>query len=189
MTAEPSLPVAINDAVLGTHWTSILCYPRTAVRDAIQKRSTTIYQSIVDGTQCRDSQKLFTSWAAALDFPQYFGHNWNALDECLSDYVVTSKGGLGSEFGDRTGVIADTLLIIIEEATAILADEPERLGDLIRICRDADSAASWTDTRRQLPRAKLRLIWQSEPGLCSELRDRLDRAGLTNRDTGGPAKP
>lgn len=187
MIVEPPLSVAIDDAVLGTHWTSILCHPRAAVRDSAQKFASS-YVSVIDGAKCRDSQHLFTTWAAVLDLPQYFGHNWDALDECMSDYLVTDKGGLGSEFGDRTGVIADTLLIVIEEATAILADEPERLGDLIRLCRDADSAASWSAARRQLPRAKLRLIWQSEPGSCSELRDRLNRAGLTNRDARG-AKP
>lgn len=34
-----------------------------------------------------DDADLFRSIAAQLDFPGYFGHNYPALDECLSDFA------------------------------------------------------------------------------------------------------
>lgn len=33
----------------------------------------------------KSKEELFTSLAKKLEFPAYFGHNWDALDECLAD--------------------------------------------------------------------------------------------------------
>ena len=33
----------------------------------------------------RTDEELFSVVASAMQFPDYFGHNWDALDECLSD--------------------------------------------------------------------------------------------------------
>lgn len=40
---------------------------------------------IIQGGHCHTPQTLFQEWSAALQFPYYFGHNWNAFDECLTD--------------------------------------------------------------------------------------------------------
>ncbi len=37
------------------------------------------------GTKMRTLQALFDETSAALQFPSYFGENWDALDECLND--------------------------------------------------------------------------------------------------------
>ena len=39
----------------------------------------------LDGTQIRSKAAFLEAVAAALNFPDYFGHNWDALDECLAD--------------------------------------------------------------------------------------------------------
>ncbi|MFI6762727.1 barstar family protein [Micromonospora sp. NPDC050417] len=62
---------------------------------------------VVSGTEGRSRAGLFTGWAAALSFPDYFGHNWDALLDCLRDLVAR---------GPRTLVVTD--------ATDLLADEP-----------------------------------------------------------------
>ena len=39
----------------------------------------------IDGGQIEEPRQLFAFLAEALGFPDYFGHNWDALDECLRD--------------------------------------------------------------------------------------------------------
>ena len=39
----------------------------------------------IRGEKVRSVDDLFSCIAAAMEFPDYFGNNWNALDECLRD--------------------------------------------------------------------------------------------------------
>jgi len=40
---------------------------------------------VVRGNKMRRLADLYDEFAAALQFPDYFGENWDALDECLTD--------------------------------------------------------------------------------------------------------
>ncbi len=40
---------------------------------------------VIDSNKCRSSRELFSEFARALKFPGYFGNNWAALDECITD--------------------------------------------------------------------------------------------------------
>jgi len=37
------------------------------------------------GSKMKDYQGLYNEFGAALQFPYYFGENWNAFDECIKD--------------------------------------------------------------------------------------------------------
>ena len=39
----------------------------------------------LDGSKIADKESFFKAIALAMDFPDYFGHNWDALRECLND--------------------------------------------------------------------------------------------------------
>ena len=39
----------------------------------------------LDGSEITSGEQFLDAVAAALDFPDYFGRNWDALDDCLFD--------------------------------------------------------------------------------------------------------
>jgi len=43
------------------------------------------FQPVLDGRALRSKKSLLAGVARAFDFPDYFGENWDALEECLSD--------------------------------------------------------------------------------------------------------
>ena len=58
--------------------------------------------------------ELLKNLAAALDFPDWFGANWDALEDCLSDLSWSKAGGHVLLFeeakpGDDLGVLIDVL--------------------------------------------------------------------------------
>ena len=58
---------------------------------------------------------LLKNIAAALDFPDWFGHNWDALEDCLSDLSWRQAPGYvllfeRSRRNDDFGVLIDVLL-------------------------------------------------------------------------------
>src|SRR5690349_4268924 len=52
----------------------------------------------IDCSSWQSEDDLHRSLARELDFPDYYGHNLNALNDCLSDLPIPSKGGLVISF-------------------------------------------------------------------------------------------
>lgn len=44
----------------------------------------------LDGSPIEPAEEFLDAVAAALLFPDYFGRNWNALDDCLYDIVEST---------------------------------------------------------------------------------------------------
>ncbi|MFC5661672.1 barstar family protein [Kitasatospora misakiensis] len=89
----------------------------------------------VSGSACRTTQGLFAAWAGALRFPDYFGHNWAAFNDCLRD-ALSGVGTTGGASGPAT--------LVVREAGGLLADEPAKaLGILLSVLADhADLAGA-----------------------------------------------
>lgn len=79
---------------------------------------------VVRGDKMRSGDALFNEVGAALQFPPYFGENWDALDECLCDL-------------EWLPARVDYALYVLN-AGEVLADEAERwLGVLTRMLQKA----------------------------------------------------
>ncbi len=73
-----------------------------------------------DIAEVHDSKGLFDVVAAAMSFPDYFGSNWDAVDECLEDmswlpskgYVLVLHGGTAgwSQNGCAMGMLVTSWL-------------------------------------------------------------------------------
>ena len=67
-------------------------------------------------SKMRTANALFVEFAAALQFPPYFGENWDALDECLNDL----------EWLDGDGAA-----LFILDADQLLQDAPPEDGRIL----------------------------------------------------------
>jgi len=47
----------------------------------------------VEGSRIKDKQTLLCELASALDYPDYFGRNWDAFEECLRDAADFNRPG------------------------------------------------------------------------------------------------
>lgn len=82
----------------------------------------------IEGKSIGRKEQLLNHVATALRFPDYFGGNWDALEECLADM----------EWVDAPGY-----LIYYDHIDALAAAHPDQLQTFVEICRDA--VASWKD--------------------------------------------
>ncbi|MFF8775394.1 barstar family protein [Kitasatospora sp. NPDC015120] len=109
---------------------------------------------LVHGDRCRTRAALFTEWAGSLAFPDYFGHNWDAFEECLHDALHPP----GTEAATR-------LLVLVASADALLADDPpDQLAILLAVL---DAAAAT---------APLRVLFTATPARADRTRHRLRTA-------------
>ena len=80
----------------------------------------------IEGKNIARKEQLLNHAATALRFPADFGHNWDALEECLTDL----------EWVD-----ADGYLIYYDHIDGLLSAHPDQFETLVEILRDA--VASW----------------------------------------------
>jgi hypothetical protein len=117
---------------------------------------------LLRGKRCTTPERLFQECAAALQFPAYFGENWDAFEECLSDLEWLPSGGLVLFITQ-----SDRLL---EEST----DDLRTLGDILR-----SAAADWKESH---PRAPYRIVLHVQPDGEAEAWERLSASGLLSED-------
>jgi RNAse (barnase) inhibitor barstar len=75
-----------------------------------------------------DEPRLHNVLARALHFPEWYGQNWDALADCLTDMSWNE---------------ADGYLILFQRADVLANTKPESFATLIEILRD--SVAFWRD--------------------------------------------
>jgi RNAse (barnase) inhibitor barstar len=90
---------------------------------------------ILRGAKMTSEERLYDEFAASLQFPYYFGENWDALDECLRDLDWLS---------------GDAYVLILLDASRILSSEDRaQLPTLIRVLKRARDEWSQAVTEGQ----------------------------------------
>jgi RNAse (barnase) inhibitor barstar len=117
------------------------------------------------GKKMTDLDSLFNEFAAALQFPYYFGENWAAFDECLADLEW---------------IRADAFILIVFDLNSVLSREDEgQFATLIDILqkvaeewsRPVDTVEAWAR-----PSKAFHVIFQVAPCDLEDAQERLKSA-------------
>ncbi|MBI3357322.1 MAG: barstar family protein, partial [Nitrospirae bacterium] len=108
-------------------WSSLLVTPPGTAVTSLVKPPTGYVLRVVQGKKCNTPMGVFEEFARALEFPDYFGHNWDALEECLADLGwLPAKG----------------YVVLITEAQSVIPTDDEGYETLLEILNDAGEAWS-----------------------------------------------
>jgi RNAse (barnase) inhibitor barstar len=113
---------------------------------------------ILRGKHSGTRDELLDEFARGLDFPQYFGRNWDALEDCLTDLEWLS---------------AEAFVLIITNADQMLKTSPGELKTLGGILTAA--ASHWSSSE---PPASFHCLFHCEPGSAEDLKHRLTEGGI-----------
>lgn len=81
----------------------------------------------LEGDRAQDEAAFFAEAARALRLPEHFGHNWDALDECLRELGEGRSRRIALLWRDaERGLLADPQTVL--DATALLTDVARELG-------------------------------------------------------------
>jgi hypothetical protein len=129
---RPSKGISLNTSV---NWEGLkhpsrrfhlVACSRTALMKSVGEapRVSGLVVRIIHGSSCTSAQELFLEWARALEFPPYFGQNWDAFEECINDL----------EWLD-----GKTFILVIDDADAILRNSRADLPTFAAILTKAFS--------------------------------------------------
>lgn len=130
-----------------------LMYPRPPGPQAWAYRMTdrrvedpTTWRPVLFGPQCTTTHEFLSTAAHALEFPGYFGGNWDAFVESLRDLLDLRDGGIGAAFGGRSGRSERRVQLVIRSPELVLHESPlDALRLLVTILR---ASAAAPPTRR-----------------------------------------
>jgi RNAse (barnase) inhibitor barstar len=92
---------------------------------------------VIDGRKCHTKAGLLGEFSRVLDFPSYFGKNWDAFEECLTDLQWLPAPGY---------------LFVITDAEQVLPDHDEEYETFIKILEEAGKVwATEQDVRPAIP--------------------------------------
>jgi len=80
----------------------------------------------IDGSTISGKDELLDTIAEGFGFPDWFGQNWDALEECLRDLDAVNDG----------------YALLVSDATALWAEHPRLAGTLVEVFLDAAADGS-----------------------------------------------
>ena len=140
MTQKPALNLTGYLQSTKAPWTSLLTVTAGQRAESLVRPPAGFALKVIKGAKCQTITGLLTECASALGFPDYFGHNWDALEECLADLEwLPAKG----------------YILLITNAENVLPDDEEEYETFLEILRDAGEAwgngKAGTGARRATP--------------------------------------
>ncbi len=108
-------------------WCFLMVLPPHATASSVVKPPAGFALRMINGKKCGTPSDVFTEFARALQFPDYFGHNWDALEECLADLEWLPAKGYG---------------LLISDAQCVIPDDEEEYETLLEVLNDAGEAWS-----------------------------------------------
>ncbi|HTL60103.1 MAG TPA: barstar family protein [Nitrospira sp.] len=106
-------------------WTALLILQAGQRAESVVKSPEGFVRRVIRGSKCRSAAGLFSEVATALEFPDYFGHNWDALEECLADLEwLPAKG----------------YVLCFTNPESILPDDEEEFATFLEVMSDAGEA-------------------------------------------------
>ena len=100
------------------------------VQSAARKHKLAFFH--VDGRNVQRKEQLMTALQTSLGLPAHFGHNWDALEECLIDLEPVDGPGY---------------FLLYDHIDGLLQAHPDQFETLVEILRDAVSSWQEDDTR------------------------------------------
>ena len=123
------MPLAALEAVLEKRKGGVYYAPAADAKAVARAAESADYAYFhIDGRNIARKEQLMNAMATALDLPPHFGHNWDALEECLVDMDVSDGDGF---------------LIHYDHIDALAAAHPSEVETLVEILRD--SVESWEE--------------------------------------------
>jgi RNAse (barnase) inhibitor barstar len=112
---------------------------------------------VLRGINMSDREAMFNEFAGCLQFPHYFGRNWNAFIDCMRDLEWLPFKGF---------------VIAVSDAHQLLvAGEPDEFKLLVRVLAECSEGMSRSDEFREA--RSLHLVLHALPRHASELTKRL----------------
>ncbi len=106
-------------------WSSLLVVKAGQRADSLVPVPDGYKLKIIKGAKCQTTAGLLNEFARALDFPDYFGHNWDALEDCLADLEwLPAKG----------------YILLITDAAQLLPDDEDEHETFLEVLSDAGKA-------------------------------------------------
>ena len=125
MTSKPTLTLTTYLQSTKGPWTTLLMVTAGQRTESLVRPPNEFALKVIHGTKCQTTDGLLTECARALDFPDYFGHNWDALEECLIDLEwLPAKG----------------YVLLITDAVHVLPNDETEYETFLEILRDAGEA-------------------------------------------------
>lgn len=114
------------------------------------------FVTMIDGQKCRNKKSFFREFAKKMKFPDYFGDNWDAFDECLNDL----------EWLD-----CDQYVLFIKDFNFIFENDEKNLEIFLNILVDA--VEEWKMGREygalQTPPTPFHIVMYSDKEIISDL--------------------